>query len=302
MTNPRDKRPAEISSGPGEESRRETSAPRPTARPPSTQTVAGVSEVRGFPGFQSPDRNWSKLPHALIGALSIIQTVSELKVILYVLRHTWGYQEYDITKRITIDEFRNGRKRRDGIRIDNGTGLSCHAVRDGVRRAVAHGFLVQENETHRDRGRRSYVYRLNMVNTDTRGVNSAPLMVKDGPPDGQTLPPRASEFAPRSEKETTERNNGKKQEEKAASSVTCSIHNAEMQLRTKNGDQWYSHRSPDGRWCKGAPGDQPGDGNGRNDQRHNGTTTAICPSCSLVRAVECICPDCEQCWYCCTCA
>ncbi|MDY6877363.1 MAG: hypothetical protein SWK90_14325 [Chloroflexota bacterium] len=88
----------------------------------------------------------------------------------------------------------------------------------------------------------------------------------------------------------------------AASSVTCSIHNAEMQLRTKDGDQWYSHRSSGGRWCKGAPGDQPGDGNGRNHQRDNGTATAICPSCSLVRAVEYICPDCEQCWDCCTCA
>jgi len=205
-----------------------------------------------------PDQNWSKLPHALIGALPIIETASELKVILYVLRHTWGYQEFDIMKRITIDEFQNGRKRKDGSRIDNGTGLSRHAARDGVRRAVAHGFLVQEDETYRDRGRRSHVYRLNMLNTDIRGANSAPLTVQDRPPDCQTLPPRASEFAPRSEKETTERSNGKKQEKKAAAPVICSIHRISMKIWTKNGDQWYSHRLPDGTWCKGAPGDQPG--------------------------------------------
>ena len=54
----------------------------------------------------------------------------------------------------------------------------------------------------------------------------------------------------------------------AADSVICSIHKAEMQLRTKNGGQWYSHQSPDGSWCRGGPGDQPGDGKD-NDWRNN---------------------------------
>lgn len=52
----------------------------------------------------------------------------------------------------------------------------------------------------------------------------------------------------------------------AAAPVTCSIHNVRMKRRTKGGDVWYSHRLPDGRWCKGAPGDQPGhDESWRND-------------------------------------
>ena len=269
MTDPRDERPAEISSEIGEESRRETSAPRPTARPPSTQTVAGVSEVGGFPGFQNPDRNWSKLPHALIGALPIIETMSELKVIMYVLRHTWGYQEFGVTKRITLDEFQHGRKLKDGSRMDSGTGLSLNAVKNGVKQAVAHGFLVRESENHRDRGRQSHVYCLRMSNSASRVSKSDILGVKDRSPDDQGLTPTLSEFTPRSEKETTERSNGKKQEEKAAASVICSIHNVPMKLRIKDGDQWYSHRLPDGSWCKGNPGDQPGNGSdNRLNDRH----------------------------------
>ena len=254
-----------------------------------------------FPGFQKPDRNWSKLPHALIEALSIIETVGELKVILYVLRHTWGYQEYDSTKRITTDEFQNGRKHRDGSRMDNGTGLSRHAVRDGVHRAVAHGFLVQEEEIYRDRGRRSFVYRLNMLNNDVRGAKCAPLTAHACPTDCQTLPPRVLEPAPRSEKETEEGNSGERQREQPAASVQCSIHNIPMKLRTKDGDQWYSHRLADGSWCRGTPGGQPRRGNRRNEPRNNANRTVACPSCFITRAADHICPDCQKCYECCTC-
>jgi hypothetical protein len=51
----------------------------------------------------------------------------------------------------------------------------------------------------------------------------------------------------------------------AAASVICSIHNILMPLKTKDGDQWYSHRLPDGSWCKGGLGDQPGNDNDFRD-------------------------------------
>jgi hypothetical protein len=37
--------------------------------------------------------------------------------------------------------------------------------------------------------------------------------------------------------------------------VICSIHNVEMQRKSKDGESWYSHRLPDGGWCRGAAGD-----------------------------------------------
>jgi hypothetical protein len=41
--------------------------------------------------------------------------------------------------------------------------------------------------------------------------------------------------------------------------TTCSIHGETMLVRRKDGDAWYSHRLPNGTWCRGAPGDQPGE-------------------------------------------
>ena len=115
-----------------------------------------------FDGFVEPVENWSKLPHTLVAALPLMDTLGEVAVVLYVLRHTWGYQEWEQPKRITLDEFMGGRKRRDGTRLDEGTGLGLNTVRRGLDRAVAHGFLTREPE-ERDRGRRAFVYGLRMV-------------------------------------------------------------------------------------------------------------------------------------------
>ena len=31
----------------------------------------------------------------------------------------------------------------------------------------------------------------------------------------------------------------------------CPIHNCQMQRRSSNGETWFSHRTPDGAWCRG---------------------------------------------------
>jgi hypothetical protein len=151
-----------------------------------------------FPGFKMPDQNWSKLPNELIEALHMFETLGELMAVLYVLRHTWGFQEYGTTKRITHDEFQHGRKRRDGSRLDSGTGLSLNCLKDGIRRAVAHGFLLQEVEHWRDPGRRSYLYSLRMSNSDPRGSGSDTPEVRDRPPGDQGMIPRGARVDTRS--------------------------------------------------------------------------------------------------------
>ena len=121
--------------------------------------------------FEYPVQNWTKLPHKLIQMLPDINSMAELKVVLYVLAHTWGYQEYSIPKNITIDEFMHGRKRRDGSRIDNGTGLSKQSVVSGCKSAVTDGFLVCETQGD-DAARVKKAYGLNMQesNIHTPGV------------------------------------------------------------------------------------------------------------------------------------
>lgn len=121
-------------------------------------------DVEQFSGFYDPRcyDGYSKLPHEFIDdALSRIDSLAEMKVVLYVLRHTWGFQEFDTFKKITTDEFMHGRKRRDGTRMDNGTGLSDFGVRDGLAKAVKHGYLLCEVDK-RDLGRIKKYYRLKM--------------------------------------------------------------------------------------------------------------------------------------------
>lgn len=117
-----------------------------------------------FEGFDDPKENWSRLPHKLINALNIISTEGECKVILYILRHTWGFG--DDEKKITLDEFCKGRKRRDGSRIDNGTGMSVNSVRQGLIRAVNHGFIIHEKDDS-DKAREKHYFSLRMSKSDS---------------------------------------------------------------------------------------------------------------------------------------
>ncbi len=117
-------------------------------------------------GFTKPDMEFLKVCHDdLVNMLPLIDSLAELKVILYVMRHTWGFQEYDTYKRITVDEFINGRMLRTRERMDGGTGLSDFGVKTGINRAIEHGFLECEID-YRDLGRISKSYRLKTRDVD----------------------------------------------------------------------------------------------------------------------------------------
>jgi hypothetical protein len=82
-----------------------------------------------FPGFPQPEANWSKLPHAFIDALPLVETQAELRVILYLLRHTWGCNEFGKPKKLTLDAFEHGCRKRDRTRVDHGVGMCVSAGR-----------------------------------------------------------------------------------------------------------------------------------------------------------------------------
>ena len=131
----------------------------------------------------------------------MIETLAEMKTIMYVLRHTWGYQ--DDEKRISIDEFVNGRKHSaryrkqhpgEPARIDNGTGMSANAVKDGIKRAIEHGFITVDSDDS-DKARIRKYYSLNLGGQKLT-------------PRGSEVDPLPSEVDPRTKKETLERNSG----------------------------------------------------------------------------------------------
>ena len=127
-----------------------------------------------FAGFDRPEQNWFRVPDSWTDITAGITSLAELKVIEYVLKHTWGYQEYHITKRITIDEFMHGRRKKDGSRLDKGTGLSKPSVVAGLKSAVEHGYLEQEADGS-DKARIKKYYRLRMLDPDPDQDSPQPL-------------------------------------------------------------------------------------------------------------------------------
>lgn len=120
-----------------------------------------------FDGFITPTKNWFPMPNNWTDITAEIKSLAELKVVEYVLRHTWGYHEYGIKKSITTDEFMHGRMRADGTRMDKGTGLSNRSVIDGLRAAEEHGYLESEIDTT-DKARQVKYYALKMVEPDVK--------------------------------------------------------------------------------------------------------------------------------------
>lgn len=123
-----------------------------------------------FQGFRKPEQNWFKLPNEWTDITAEITTLAELKVVEYVLRHTWGWQEYDQLRRITIDEFEHGRKYKDGSRMDKGTGLSKPSIINGLKSAVDRGLLIVE-ENGNDKARMKKYYGLKMLTPDVKNVD-----------------------------------------------------------------------------------------------------------------------------------
>lgn len=189
----------------------------------STDHPAAPQPAEQFLGFDIPRQNWFKMPNNWTDITAKISSIAELKVVEYVLKHTWGYQEYGGRKRITNDEFMNGRRRKDGTRIDLGTGLSKPSVIAGLKAAVERGLLIEEVDDS-DKARVKKYYSLRMLpdlQAETDGGDEPPSPpndegegggvkhlnagVKDLYPEVKDLYPGGKTSLPRSEKDTLER-------------------------------------------------------------------------------------------------
>jgi len=60
---------------------------------------------------------------------------------------------------------------------------------------------------------------------------------------------------PSSAKEEKEEEKQQEENKAAAGLPVCSKHGVPMERRQKDGQTWFSHRLPDGTWCRGAQGD-----------------------------------------------
>ncbi len=143
------------------------------------------SQERGvFPGFRRPDSAYFSLPNEWTDITADIQSLAELKIVEYIARHTWGFNEYGGKKHITTDEFMHGRLKGKDTRMDRGTQLSDRGVKDGIELAEKHGYIVITTDES-DKARIRKYYGLKMLPVEVDGKK----LPTNTSPDRKSLPP-----------------------------------------------------------------------------------------------------------------
>jgi phage replication O-like protein O len=113
-----------------------------------------------FSGFRSP--NYTQVPDELFDELLATLSLAELKVLLYVMRRTFGFKKG--SDRISKSQLENGiTKRLTGEILDRGTGLSRRAIRLAIQSLIAKNILLKRTHRSRERGDESTEYALNII-------------------------------------------------------------------------------------------------------------------------------------------
>ncbi|MCO6449309.1 MAG: hypothetical protein J5I90_00850 [Caldilineales bacterium] len=146
-----------------------------------------------FPGFRRPRANFYRLPNDWFDIWRQARSQSErtrilgaLKVSEYLIKWTWGYQNYDQPLRLSWLDFQRGRQgscrqgrqgscrqggRRNRRRLDLGTGLSSRSLQEALSLAVALGLMERHEE---DAGQFTYLPRLRPAAEDEKGFDAHP--------------------------------------------------------------------------------------------------------------------------------
>jgi hypothetical protein len=96
--------------------------------------------MKSFQGFQSPTTVDTPLEFFDL-ALGQIDNLAELKCVGYVLRRTLAYDKH--TDWISLSQFEFGIVTKEGHRIDEGVHMTRPSIIEGLKRAVAHGWLIK---------------------------------------------------------------------------------------------------------------------------------------------------------------
>lgn len=125
---------------------------------------------KAFAGFSGP--NYTQVPDALFDELLPVLSGTELKVLLYVIRRTFGFKRESDT--ISLAQMVNGIVKRDGTRLDYGAGVSKKSLLVALRSLEDRQILFIERRRSPERGDEASLYRLNVVDEATRGAKTSP--------------------------------------------------------------------------------------------------------------------------------
>lgn len=144
------------------------------------------NEKGEFIGFASP--RYTQVPDELFDDLLADLAGSELKVLMYVIRRTFGFKRD--SDHISLSQMVQGITRKDGSVLDRGTGLTKESVIKAARALVDKGILIRNRVESVERGFESSEYSLRIAQFSpmseklTRGLvgQNRPALVKSSDP------------------------------------------------------------------------------------------------------------------------
>jgi DNA-binding transcriptional ArsR family regulator len=129
-----------------------------------------------FKGYSKP--NYTPVPDELFDEQLPDLSGAELKVLLYIIRRTFGFKKE--SDNISLNQLLHGIITKEGVVLDRGTGLSKKTLLETLKNLVEKNLILTERRRSKEKGDEPTTYRLNIIgktaeNTNTpRGVKSIP--------------------------------------------------------------------------------------------------------------------------------
>ena len=96
-----------------------------------------AQQILRFKGFLSP--RYTQVPDELFDELMAYLSGAELKVLLYIIRRTFGFKKD--SDNISLSQICHGIKTREGEVLDKGTGLSLSTVQIALKGLLEKNWL-----------------------------------------------------------------------------------------------------------------------------------------------------------------
>jgi hypothetical protein len=126
--------------------------------------------TRQFEGFYVP--NSTQVPDTLFDELLAELSGAELKVVLYIIRRTFGFKRQSDT--ISISQLLHGITKKNGEVLDRGTGLAKPTLLRALRSLTERAIILPTRQFDEKGGYRATEYRLHIAPTSEPQAKAAP--------------------------------------------------------------------------------------------------------------------------------
>jgi hypothetical protein len=144
--------------------------------------MSDTPEPYEFAGFLSS--NTTPVPDVLFDELLLQLDNAELRVLLYIIRRTYGFKKR--SDDISISQMVDGIKRKDGTVLDGGTGMAKSSVTRALSGLLAKRIIVARRNQSRERGNEPTTYALRLKANEqiplVPNAGQAPLVPPVVPP------------------------------------------------------------------------------------------------------------------------